>query len=855
MEIFKIENLTFKYPASEKCALSNVSLSIKRGEFITVCGPSGCGKTTLLRLLKPVLAPKGERNGTVLFDGQLLHETDLRTVTEKIGFVMQSPDSQIVTDKVWHELAFGLESLSVKNNEIRARVSEMASFFGIEEWYHKKTTELSGGQKQLLNLASVMVMNPSVLILDEPTSQLDPIASREFLEAVSKINRELGVTVIMSEHRLEEATAFTDRIIVMEDGAVVSDTTPGRTAAVLKEKKSIMLSAMSTAMRVFAQLGEGENTPVAVREGREELAEIVRNNPIRTVAAPPKEVKNKTAIELNEIYFRYEKDAPDVLKNLSLSVAEGEFYALLGGNGSGKSTLLSILCGVNKPLRGKAVFSNKDAVIGYLPQNPQTLFVEKTVEKELREMLPDEKLFNETVFLCMLGDLLDRHPYDLSGGEAQRLALAKVLLRNPDILLLDEPTKGMDAHFKKQFARIIKELQKKSVTIIMVSHDIEFCCEYSDRCGMLFDGSVVSEDEPRAFFSGKNFYTTAANRMARGIIPDAVTADDIIYACGGERENDEITPIENSVIREEKPTAPKAEKTSCRKIVSGIILLLIGLFEIVLLNGRFEGWRTYAVDLLIIITFTASFSSLVRGKYIEYTEKLPTKRHIVKELVLSVIFIFLLMPLTVLGGIYIFDDRKYYFICLLLIIEAIVFFAISFEQRKPSVREIVIISVLCAIGVSGRIVFAPIAQFKPLGAIIIIAGVAYGAQTGFLVGAVSAFLSNFFFSQGPWTPWQMFAFGMLGFFAGLLFHTGILKKTRIFLCVYGLLATVFIYGPLADLSVLSYVRVPTLSYLITYFAGSLPFNLIHGVSTVFFLYIFSQAMLEKLWRMNTKFGL
>ena len=186
MECFKIENLSFTYPTRNEKTLDGVDLEIMHGEFITVCGKSGCGKTTLLRMLKSSLSPHGTIEGRVLFDGVPLDSVSLRDQASKIGFVMQSPENQIVTDKVWHELAFGLESLGFSNGEIRTRVSEMASFFGISDWFHKNVSELSGGQKQLLNLASVMVMQPQVLVLDEPTSRLDPIAAGEFLKTLEK---------------------------------------------------------------------------------------------------------------------------------------------------------------------------------------------------------------------------------------------------------------------------------------------------------------------------------------------------------------------------------------------------------------------------------------------------------------------------------------------------------------------------------------------------------------------------------------------------------------------------------------------------------------------------------------------
>ena len=373
MECYKIENLTFKYPASESFALRDVSLSVNRGEFITVCGHSGSGKSTLLRLLKPSLSPKGERTGKILFTGEDITLLDNRTQAEKIGFIMQSPDNQIVTDKVWHELAFGLESLGADNSQIRAKVAEMASFFGIENWFHKKTTDLSGGQKQLLNLASVMVMQPDVLLLDEPTSQLDPVASGEFLNALSKINRELGVTVIISEHRLEDVLALSDRVILLNEGRVSYNGKPCELSKKLKDTKDSMLLQMPVAMRVFSALIDESISPVTVRDGKEFLRAYAKDNPFIPKETEKRERNSETILSVKDIYFRYEKNLPDVVRALDFTVSKGEFYTILGGNGGGKTTTLSLLCGINKPYRGKIEW-NGNLSIGLLPQNPQTVF-------------------------------------------------------------------------------------------------------------------------------------------------------------------------------------------------------------------------------------------------------------------------------------------------------------------------------------------------------------------------------------------------------------------------------------------------------------------------------------------------
>ena len=532
MEIFKIKNLTFKYPESHKVILNGINLSIKKGEFVTICGKSGCGKTTLLRQLKPSLAPHGTLEGTVEFNNCKVNELDTRTECEKIGYVQQRPENQIVTDKVWHELAFGLENLGYKTEEIRTKVAEMASFFGIQNWFLKDVTELSGGQKQLLNLASVMVMQPEVIILDEPTAQLDPITAVNFLETVSKINRELGTTVILTEHRLEEVFPMSHRIIVIEDGKVIADDKPKEIG-----KKLIgnpMFNALPTPARIYYSTENSDECPVTIREGRSwlESVEITDIAP-RT----SKEIPNETLIELKDGWFRYEKDAPDVLKGLNAKIYKAETYAIVGGNGTGKTTAMSVMCGLLNPYRGKVLLNGKNiakitnkfnGLFGVLPQDPQSVFSQNTVYGELAEMTDDKELIDKISKQCYIEHLLKNHPFDLSGGEQQRLALAKILLLQPKILLMDEPTKGFDSYFKEQFAQMLDDLKIKGITIIMVSHDIEFCAKYADRCAMFFDGNIVSTDKSTEFFAGKSFYTTAANRMARNIISNAVLADDIV---------------------------------------------------------------------------------------------------------------------------------------------------------------------------------------------------------------------------------------------------------------------------------------------------------------------------------------
>ena len=610
MALFAFEELTFRYPEAPRDALRDASVAIEPGQFVLVCGQSGCGKTTLLRQFKSALAPHGNQSGRVLFDGVPLADVPEREQVARIGFVMQDPDAQIVTDKVWHELAFVLESLGCDERTMRLRVAEMASYFGIQHWFHKNVGELSGGQKQLLNLASVMAARPDVLVLDEPTSQLDPIAASDFLATVHRINRELGTTVVVSEHRLEEVYGLTDRVVVLEEGRVVADGEPRAVAGQLHRAGSPMALALPAAARIAwgvegrpgRRSGEGApcsnsievqgssratdvsvctsmncartpsplrrpyssiveegaalqvETPLTVREGRSWLADEVAAFPPRRWAFPAGEACNsastRAAVELRDVWFRYERDGADVLRGTTLTVPEGSLFAVVGGNGTGKSTMLRAICGVARPYRGKITVLGRRLKdwkraelfrggVAMLPQDPLNLMVKKTVRGDLEEMLDGRGLtagqrtaaVREVAALTDIVPLLDAHPFDLSGGEVQRAAFAKVLLNEPRLLLLDEPTKGLDAFLKEKLAALLRSLTARGTTVLMVSHDIEFCASYADRCALFFDGDAVTTNPPRRFFASNSFYTTAANRISRGLFENAVTVEEVVELC------------------------------------------------------------------------------------------------------------------------------------------------------------------------------------------------------------------------------------------------------------------------------------------------------------------------------------
>ncbi|MBR7070898.1 MAG: ATP-binding cassette domain-containing protein [Clostridia bacterium] len=550
MAFLEVENLSFGYPETKNKTLYDINFTVSEGEFCLLCGASGCGKTTLLKLLKKQLSPYGTKSGKIIYNGTETEALDEKTSASEIGFIMQNPESQIVTDTVWHELSFGLENLGVPSDTIHRRVAEIVSFFGIGDWFHKKTAELSGGQKQQLNLAAVLVMQPKILLLDEPTAQLDPIASADFLHTLQKLNQELGLTVLIAEHNLEDILSVADKVLMLENGNLQFAGSPRDFAGYFKQNPDHPIaSALPAATRIYSMLQSGNTCPLNVKEGR---SFICRNYGHKTDSISTKEYQHhdEKAVELKKVWFRYEKDSPDILKGTNLTVFQGEHFCILGGNGTGKTTTVGIMAGLFKPYSGKVFVGGKRIEkyagnslyfqnIAVLTQNPQVLFLHKTVLEDLTESAAvfydssDEGRAKIAQISKMLDieNLLECHPYDLSGGEQQKCALAKVLIGAPKIVLLDEPTKALDADGKRVIAEIIKALKATGITVITVTHDIEFVAENADRCGLFFDGDMISVDTPTEFFDRNTFYTTAANRIARGYYQKAVTCEDVVMLC------------------------------------------------------------------------------------------------------------------------------------------------------------------------------------------------------------------------------------------------------------------------------------------------------------------------------------
>lgn len=952
--IFDIDKFSFAYPDGNDesgrtylpDALRDTELHVRQGEFVVILGRSGCGKTTLLRQLKPSVTPVGKKKGQIIFDGKDICSLDDRMAASQIGFVWQDVNAQLVTDKVWHELAFGLESLGYDNGYVRRRVAEMGSFFGLGDIFHRKVMELSGGQKQLVNLASVMAMSPKVLVLDEPTSQLDPIAANDFINSLVRINRELGTTIIMTEHRLEDVLPVCNRSVVMENGRIIYDGDVRGFAESVRSKRidrGLYLS-MPASVQIYMGLEKdsGKQLPLTVPDAREWLVDYDRKFRENGGAPVVPEIQNRGADEgvngsenqadnaavdkgdkkrgavngqkdagcreehpvvcsLDEVSFRYERNTGDVLRQVSLDIYANEILMINGSNGCGKSTMLSLIANLYSPYSGKLHIA-KNLRTGMLPQNPELLFTRRSVRDELIDA-KDRQQLAEIVRFCRLEELLDRHPYDLSGGEKQRLGLAKVLIADPDILLMDEPTKGLDNGFKMQLADMLRKLQKRGKTIVVVSHDIEFCAVAGDRVALLFDGEVAMVGDVRSYMSDNNFFTTAASRISRNILDGAVTVREVLAAYGADMDvtgvagggNDSNQGIENESLRiANQGTAEMSEAVGIsddkladiilnkdRKVENLSIwqIVTIAVTTVIIIFGF---WNTMSVSDLSGLVQQMTVTAEGRKYLVLYgvmiaailgllvaIRPITQKRNedIVmdsvghgfgKRTVVSIVAVLVLIPATIWFGVARLGDKKYFFISLLVLLEAMLPFFVSFEDRKPKVRDIVTLAVMCALAVTGRTAFFMLPNFTPVMAIVIIAGVAFGCEGGFITGAMTMFVSNFIMGQGPWTPWQMFAMGLVGFLAGLFFAGSSVRTrnmTKLGLCIFGALICIVVYGGIMNpASVIMWQPNVNFSIIMASYVTGFPFDLAQATATVIALWLVARPFLEKLDRVRIKFG-
>lgn len=489
--------------------------------------------------MKYDIAPYGHTRGSFLYKGMDIKEHPALIRAKNIGMVFQDPENQIVMDNVMDELLFGLENIGYSTDEMRKKVAEMVHFFDINHLLAKQTHELSGGEKQLINLASVLLLDPDVLLLDEPTGQLDPIASKQFIHTIERLNDEFGITVVIVEHRLEELFSIADKMIVLEKGSVTHYDRAQQVAYQLanEAKLTAYLPSTSKLYLTYTKEIDANQIPLNVKEAKQWLDKqtVTKQENINQHAV---EI-NDPILQLKDIDFQYDKHSSLILNDLSLSVAKGEWHAILGANGTGKSTLLKVISGILKPQHGHMKYSGKKqktletGIVGYLPQSPGLFFIQDTILKEYQAIAEtfqidnSKDMINNLLKRFELEPFQNRHPYDLSGGQLQKAALIGALLISPSILLIDEPTKGLDPDSKEQLGKILQSLMDDGLTIIMVTHDVEFAASYATRCSMIFQGQITVTERTRLFFQENMYYTTVMNRITRKMnVPQVVTLEE-----------------------------------------------------------------------------------------------------------------------------------------------------------------------------------------------------------------------------------------------------------------------------------------------------------------------------------------
>lgn len=807
-------------------------LDIHLGELLLVCGISGSGKTTLLNSLK-------EKYGL------------------RAGFVSQDVDENIVTDKVWHELAFGLENMGCSQEYIRRKTAEMTSFFGLSDIYRKRTTELSGGQKQLVLLASVMAAEPDILLLDEPTAQLDPISAEKLLAAVGKIHRELGTTIVIAEHRFSELLGMADRMAVCEDMHISFEGSIQETCEKLFKDKNRLSASLPAYVRMYYELGGeeffAEPLPLDIAQGRrlirkketecrewfekqltgketeeklsgKETEEKLSGREIKEKLSG-RETEEKLsgrkteekllgreteepAVKLKNISLSY--DRQEVLRDLSLSLEKGKITALLGANGAGKSSILQIIAGINEEYAGKVCLSC--GKISYLPQNPRTLFLKESIGEEMeyankRNKNPKTGQELEEIYeKCGINDILSRHPYDVSGGEIQRAAIAKSLIADPDMLLLDEPTKGMETAFRSEFGALLSELVSEGKTIVIASHDLDFALLFADECALVFDGEISVKARAREFFEGNTFYTGELMRLFGEKRGSRVANNRPKGPSGGFSENPEKT------ITKELPggLAGNPKKITTKELP-----------DVFLENPENPENNTSTIS---------SF-------------RLP--------IILTLICVLIAMPLTVFVGSVYLDNRKYFFISLLVMVELMIPAYAFYEAKKPKAIEIVVLATLTALTVTGRVMFYMLPTIKPVIALVMLSGLAFGPLSGMMVGASSMLLSNIFFRQGPWTPWQMFTFALIGLLSGFMGRNEKIKNNLPLVCAAGVFMTLVIFGGIMNpASVIMYEPDFNGNMILTAYATGFPYDLISAAFTAVFLFVGTKPMLKKCERVK-----
>lgn len=524
MDVIKIDNITYWYPECSKPAIQDVNLCIKQGELVLLVGPSGCGKSTLLRLINKLVPDYygGKIKGNVYLWGKDIKSHSRREIASGVGMVYQHPEKQIVLQDVERELAFGLENLNTDINKMKRNVSEVISFLNLGGIRERSSMNLSGGEKQKLAIGSVIAMDPEVIIFDEPISQLDPIAAEEVLNCISRLNREMGKTIIMAEQRLDKCFEMADRVIFMEDGRIIGEGSGNHIP------KSITQRCFLPVIPYIFRSAEWPSVPLNVKEARRQIIDqdctsISVSGEVKSSACP--------VLQASNISFGYNK-INKVVKNINLSLNKGELLTVMGENGAGKSTLFKIISGLVDNYKGQVRINGKNLkemdtkervkTIGYLSQNPNDYLGRDTVFDEVAYTLRnigeyDAHRVDKMLLRMDLEYLRNKNPRDLSGGEKQRTALACTMIAEPEVLILDEPTRGMDWNSKESLGRYLRELCSSGTSVVLITHDVDFAADYTDSIALMFDGSIIASGECSEMVKDAIYYSPQAAKVFRGI--------------------------------------------------------------------------------------------------------------------------------------------------------------------------------------------------------------------------------------------------------------------------------------------------------------------------------------------------
>lgn len=537
--MIELQDVSYTYPGSEAAVLKDLSLEVKEGEFILVVGPSGAGKSTLLRSLNG-LVPHfygGAFRGKVRVAGHDPLAEGPRGMSAVVGFVLQDPESQFVVDSVEDELAFAMENHNLQQAVMRRRVEEVLDQLNIAHLRHRRINTLSGGEKQRVAIGAVLTLQPKVLVLDEPTSQLDPQAAEEVLTTLQKLNADLALTIILSEHRLERVVQYVDRVVYMPGNGI-------RPLIGTPEEVLMEADLVPPLVRLAKELG-WRPVPLTIKEGRRFARQV--KLPAGELETPSGRRKlpgdaGDPVIDVQNLWFSY--NGQEALRGINLSIAQGEFIALMGRNGSGKTTLLKHLVGLLRPQRGGVELwgestKGKDTEdiarrVGYVPQNPGSLLFADTLRDELAFTLRSHGLsggdYHSLLETLHLEHYIDTYPRDLSAGERQRAAMAAILVAEPEIILLDEPTRGLDYYQKRTLVQLLSAQQQEGRTVVMSTHDVELVAQCADRVLILGEGQVVVDGPARTVMNQSLVFSSQINKLFHD--DRFLTVDDVLGVLG-----------------------------------------------------------------------------------------------------------------------------------------------------------------------------------------------------------------------------------------------------------------------------------------------------------------------------------